>query len=352
MIFAAAVFVWGERPLQRPLAPNPPKFRDLIPSSEQKEIAENLLRTLVIHLENSAVPLEAGAPESLRQFVTRLKMLPNQTQDALMRAARAFAAKDDQTKKSFFGPYYAPTPKTRLGKIPTLLQVMKKRFRPIRPPVITQGSPLETYSYGADSPMESSEKKFLSPMRTVLRLESIRVDRMNDDDTPTDEIYLGVVTGGLGPFTVTRIPAGDTWWEIGKGQTKLLNIQLSRFNERRDDTEVFALVNVFEYDDGTWGKIWGSLVELGEFAFKQWLASEIGYIAAEIVMSFLEDFFDWLGGLFTNEDDFIGTIGMATTINGLKKYFSAPGLHLKYVEGEDARYAFNIYWDHHVPIIK
>jgi len=52
--------------------------------------------------------------------------------------------------------------------------------------------------------------------RLALTLQSVRVNSLNDDDTPNDETYLGLLTAP-GPPLLVRIP-GNAHWLFARSQ--------------------------------------------------------------------------------------------------------------------------------------
>jgi len=171
----------------------------------------------------------------------------------------------------------------------------------------------------------------------------------NDDDTPTDEIYLFVLSVGAFATETERAPHGDTYWEIGPGETRSFDRTLAKYRGPAQNTKVSAFVSVFEYDDGTWSDIWEAFIGLAEFGLETWLQAEIGSVLTEVVMYFLDSLFDWISEWFSNPDDYIGTFSSTAWFQQGKKVWIESGTStgkpkVYRVRGEDADYKIICRW--------
>ncbi|MBE3097731.1 MAG: hypothetical protein IMZ44_11480 [Planctomycetes bacterium] len=247
---------------------------DLRPTTAHREIARDVMRALTIGLENVAAgSTDASAPDliPIRSFLNRL---PASARENLMKAARRFSAQGEQGLRTFYGPLYSPTPQARLRNLPTVVQSLRARRNLILRPMRLPGAP-DGHLAAAPSPAAPSGDggPFVRPDSTItsrdagsepqgrpkfgppqenhleLTLQSIRVNSLNDDDTPDDEIYLGVWTAP-GPPTLVRIPGRD-YWRFRRGQTRTLNVGVKDFGSVTPGGSFAAFVSVFEYDDGT-----------------------------------------------------------------------------------------------------
>jgi len=328
--------------------PHPAKTEspDLNPSIIHRQAARDLLRILVVQMESAMAPADASAPETARQFSRFLeKRLPHERQ-FLTKALQRFHSRSEKQQQEFYGPLYAPTQQARMQKLPEFHRQLLSRTNLLRVVPKTAALP--------PPPDKSPAKKkvFHAPVHAFLELNGIHVERQNDDDTPTDEVYLGVTRSGPDGITTCHFPRQADYWEIAPGKTMADRQVLADFLETAGDTDVSVLISVFEYDDGTWGKVWSFLVQTAQFALETYLAGEIGSLPAELVMAVFDDLFDWFAGLFNNEDDYIGTIGMCTNIRQDLLHFGAPGMDKKRVEGADALYYLNLSWSYNHALAK
>lgn len=352
---------------QRPVEPRP--------TAAQREVARDLMRALAISFESVAA--EGGATTSpelapVHAFITRL---PAGARESLVKAARRFTAQGERGLRTFYGPLYAPTPQGRLRNLPALVRSLQSRkaliLRPIRPPGLPTSEPArspasfagagDTVPSGprdsstassAPAPNERLAQKFDAPHENhlTLTLQSIRVNSLNDDDTPDDEIYLGVWTLP-GPPLLVRVPGSD-YWRFTRGQTRTLGVTVKNFGAVTSGHTYSAFIQIFECDDGTWGEIWSAFVEVAEFAFEQWLQAEVGMVAAEIVNYFLNDLWNWIAGWFENTDDFIDSTVLQYGF-AQEPRFWAPGpggsaqiAHdtIAIASGADANYRLTFRW--------
>jgi len=88
--------------LAQPIAPLKTDLPDVIPLPEHREIAHNLFRLMVIHLENYAEGAEASADPSMAKFSKFMNNLPQAHRDDFVQAARKFGAQPEAAKKNFF----------------------------------------------------------------------------------------------------------------------------------------------------------------------------------------------------------------------------------------------------------
>lgn len=318
-----------------------------VPRMEHREIAHDLFRALMIHLENYADPAATRKKGISGQFAAFMDLLSPRTRSSLVNAARRFSIQKKAGLEAFYGPFFSPTPQARLAKFPDLLRTFEARKTAfLRPrPILLRKS-------GATPPAppaEDKRKKFAAPhsIRLELVLDMIRVNSMNDDDTPEDEIYLGVITFP-GPAALQRYPGGDSYWSIKKYQEHAVNLNLAVYDSIQPGDEFAAIITVFEYDDGTWGEIWSQAIQIAQFAFEQWLNAETGAIATEIIMYFMDDLWNWIAAWFENPDDVIDTISISRLYEKEPKFWP-PGRRIGYQElrmaaGADANYRFTFHW--------
>ena len=333
---------------------------DIKPTSNHEEVARNLFRTFVIHLENYARRPEGAQAPEVGKFAGFMARLPAQARNSLINGARKFTAQNPKKLRQFYGKFYAPTPEERLKSVPQLTAFLRERKALfLRPrPLMKPGQPAPAIKFPA-LPLEElglggvllyePQKQFSAPktLRLELELSAIKVIKQNDDDTPEDEIYLGVVTIP-GHGELKRYPAGDSYWQIREGDSKVLNLKLATFDRIQPGDVFSSYISVFEYDDGTWGEIWSAMVQVAEYAFEAWLDAEIGTVMTEVVMYFLDDVWDWVAGWFQNPDDYISTIAVQRTLEHEPKFWppggSIPSIVTRYPEGADAKYRFDLRW--------
>jgi len=313
-----------------------------IPRTEHREIARDLFRALMIHLENYADPSAARKEESSARFAAFMDQLPQGTRSSLVQAARRFSLQSKDKLEAFYGPFFSPTPQARLAKFPELLRTFTARkpaFLNPRPILLRQpGEP-------SAAPPAGDKKKFAAPYsyRLKLVLDSIRVNHLNDDDTPEDEIYLGVLILP-GTAAIRRYPGGDSYWSIKQNQSRDVNLDLAVFDSIRPGDEFAAIITVFEYDDGTWGEIWSKAMQIAQFAVEQWLNAELGGIATPVLMYFMNDLWNWISGWFENPDDVIDTISLSRSYDKFPKFCPISYQELRMPTGQDANYRFTFHW--------
>jgi hypothetical protein len=325
----------------------PEKPAAAAPRAEQQEIARDLFRALMMHLENYADPSASRKEASSARFAAFMDQLPEGTRSSLVQAARRFSIQSKDKLEAFYGPFFSPTPQARLAKFPELFRTFTTRKSVfLNPRPILMRHPGEP---SAAPPAEGKRKKFAAPYscRLNLVLDSIRVNSLNDDDTPEDEIYLGVLILP-GTTTIHRYPGGDSYWSIKQNQVREINQDLAVFDSIQPGDEFAAIITVFEYDDGTWREIWSKAMQIAQFAFEQWLNAETGAIATEVIMYFMNDLWDWISGWFENPDDIIDTISLAFTYKKEPQFwpvgYRIPYQELRMPTGKDANYRFTFHW--------
>jgi len=347
---------------------------DLQPTAAHREIARDMMRALVIGLENIAAESAGTSAPDLIPIRSFLNRLPAPARENLVKAARRFSAQGEQGLRTFYGPLYSPTPQARLRSLPAIVQSLQSRrnliLRPIRLPGAPENEPAASPSLAGagdavpfvqlDIPIASSDpgsghpapQKFSAPHenRLALTLQSIRVNSLNDDDTPDDEIYLGVWAVPGAPLLV-RVPGND-YWRFTRGQTRTLDMGVKDFGSVKSGHSYAVFVSVFEYDEGTWGEIWSAFVQVAEFAVEEWLQAEVGTVAAEIVNYFLNDLWSWIAGWFENPDDFIDSAVLQYDFAREPKFW-APGPSggaqvsqetIAIASGADANYRLTFRW--------
>lgn len=308
-------------------------------------VARDLMRSLAIVLENLAADPSVSTPDTDKARALLASLSPG-ARGSLLAAARRFSAQGEDGLRTFYGSAFAPSPRARLGQLPTLAQALMQRrhlaIRPMRVPGRIMPASVREAAGG---------QRFAAPRETRLRLtlQSIRVNSLNDDNTE-DEVYLGIWAIPGAPV-LRRIP-GDRYWVFNRGQTRDVNVDLHQFGTVRVGESYAVAVSVFEYDDGTWGEIWSAFVQVAQFACETWLQAEIGTLAATVVNALLEELWDWIAGWFENPDDFVGCRVIEKDYAAEPRFW-APGAGgtaqvsdqaLAIFTGADANYRFTFRW--------
>lgn len=320
---------------------------DVRTTAEDSDAARDLMKAFAVSLENYALDPSSASPE-LAPARALMNRLPPQARQRLVTAAKRFSAQGDAGLRKFYGNQYAASPQARLRNLPAIARSLgNRRPRVLRPMSIT-GQP----AFGLIRTASASQGRFSAATEDHLRLllQSIQVNSLNDDDTPDDEVYLGVWSVPGLP-TLTRVPGSD-YWRFRKGEARTLNVTLRDFGAVRPGNTYAVFVQAFEYDDGTWGEIWSAFIQVAQFAVDLWLQAEIGAIATAIVNEFLDQLWSWIADWFENSDDFLDAQALEFGFAKEPKFW-APGPggrpqvsynELKIFSGADANYRVALQW--------
>lgn len=320
---------------------------DVRPTAADSETARDLMKALAVSLENYALDPSSTSAE-LAPVRTLLNRIPPGARQRLVAAAKRFSAQGDTELRKFYGNQYAASPQARLRNLPTLTRLLADR----KPQVLRRGPLPGNAAPGVVRTSYLPQARFSAPTENHLRLQlqSIRVNSLNDDDTPDDEIYLGVWTVPGLPV-LTRMPGSD-YWRFRRGESRTLNVTLADFGAVQPGHAYAVFVQAFEYDDGTWGEIWSAFIQVAQFAADTWLQAEIGAIATAVVNAFLNELWDWIAGWFENADDFIDAKVLEFDFAQEPKFW-APGAdgrpqvgfgEMRIFAGADASYRVTLQW--------
>ncbi|MEW5983010.1 MAG: hypothetical protein AB1806_11665 [Acidobacteriota bacterium] len=316
---------------------------DEVATPAEREAARTLVRLFVTELEAYVTRPELRADQGLKMAAAVLSKADPQVRNWLSRAASQFAVRPDADKQRFLGAMYAPTIQQRLALTPAALARIRATPLTIKKPMLVPRK------FGLHPALlVVAEAACCSHARLILR--ELRCVSKNDDNDE-DEIYFGLTNIGYYGRTAFRKPDNaNEYWVMRQGQSRRPNTGLVSFQAPPQDYKVVTVVSVFEEDEGTWDEIFPVLVDAAEYALEGYLASEIGTILASVVMSFLDDLFDWIEDIFTNEDDYLGSFALRAIIHDGKAGWKSTGTRVSrtwdaWVKGEDADYTMKFYWE-------
>jgi hypothetical protein len=334
--------------IDRPTEEGENDLPDIQPSPAQQSAAKDLLRVFVIQLEEYQAHPERRGDAALQGISHVLQRADPKARTRLLEGIGRFTVKPEVAKQQFFGTLYAPTVEARAALVPKALSLVRAQPLTVKPLLIPPKRNRAPQILPAQFTAPAKAAAGYNYARLVLR----RIDvRSQNDDNSEDEIYFGLCNFGALQPTYFKTPKNaDGYWTVrGTGATSP-NVGLVKFTAPKDPFWVNSVISVFEEDDGTWNEIAPLLITAASYALEGYLASEIGAVLAEIVMSFIDELFEWFEDLITNDDDYIGTFATKALIFRGKVKWTETGTRISRdksftVIGEDANYRITVYWE-------